>query len=178
MVAGLRVTRHLRHQAIAYQPDSAIRARVAVHDNPNVHPINRLDSITRANDWHRHNPCGGFGATQAREKKMPHSNRRDRVLLALTAAACLGPLTPAFAQSTAAPPAGDTTQTAQSNTQPAASATSSAQKRAANKAARKSNRAQKDAELQKLEKNGYNPSGEQHDYPDNIQNAEKKANGQ
>lgn len=113
---------------------------------------------------------------------MPHSNRRDRILLALTAAACLGPLTPAFAQSTAAPAAGDTTQiatqTAQSNTPPAASAASSAQKRAANKAARKSNRAQKDAELQKLEKNGYNPSGEQHDYPDNIQNAEKKANGQ
>lgn len=46
------------------------------------------------------------------------------------------------------------------------------------KAARKANRAQKNAELDKLEKNGYKPSANESNYPDNIQNAEKKANAQ
>lgn len=46
------------------------------------------------------------------------------------------------------------------------------------KAARKANRAQKNAELEKLEKNGYKSTANQNDYPNNIQNAEKKANGQ
>jgi hypothetical protein len=43
------------------------------------------------------------------------------------------------------------------------------------KEARKANRARKDAEIGPLEKNGYNPSANQPDYPQNIQNAEKKA---
>jgi type II secretory pathway pseudopilin PulG len=42
-------------------------------------------------------------------------------------------------------------------------------------AARKSNRAQKNAELSTLKTNGYDPAGDQTNYPQNIQNAEKKS---
>ncbi|PQV49252.1 DUF4148 domain-containing protein [Paraburkholderia sp. BL21I4N1] len=38
-------------------------------------------------------------------------------------------------------------------------------------------RAAKKAELKKLEKNGYQPSADDPHYPQDIQNAEKKANG-
>jgi hypothetical protein len=46
------------------------------------------------------------------------------------------------------------------------------------KAQRKAARAKKNAELGALEKNGYNPSGEQNTYPQNIQNAQKKVDAQ
>jgi hypothetical protein len=42
------------------------------------------------------------------------------------------------------------------------------------KAQRKQARAKKNAELKDLEKNGYNPGGEQTNYPQNLQNAQKK----
>ncbi|KMZ12240.1 Negative regulator of sigma E activity [Candidatus Burkholderia humilis] len=42
------------------------------------------------------------------------------------------------------------------------------------KAERKEARAKKNAELKDLEKNGYNPGGEQTNYPQNLQNAQKK----
>jgi hypothetical protein len=106
------------------------------------------------------------------------SNRRVRALLILTAATCMSSVTPAFSQAPATPPAGNSAQASPMSTQPEASATTPAQQRAAKKAARKANRAQKNAELQKLEKNGYNPSASQNDYPEDIQKAEKKANGQ
>jgi|GEM_PF-6543438 hypothetical protein len=109
---------------------------------------------------------------------MSPSNRRVRALLILAAVTGLSSATPAFGQSTAPPPAGNATQAAPMSTQPEASTTTPAQQRAAKKAARKANRAQKNAELDKLEKNGYSPSAHQSNYPDNIQNAEKKANGQ
>jgi hypothetical protein len=61
----------------------------------------------------------------------------------------------------------------------AATSTQPAQSdKAARKAARKANRAQKNAELETLQKNGYDPSRNQIDYPNNLQNAQKKASGQ
>ncbi|WP_322030477.1 DUF4148 domain-containing protein [Paraburkholderia sp. J76] len=48
--------------------------------------------------------------------------------------------------------------------------------KAQRKEARKEARDQKNAELKKLEKNGYNPAaGNDSNYPNDIQNAEKKA---
>lgn len=46
------------------------------------------------------------------------------------------------------------------------------------KAARKAARVKKNAELGVLEKNGYNPAGDQTNYPDNLQNAEAKMSTQ
>jgi hypothetical protein len=43
------------------------------------------------------------------------------------------------------------------------------------KAARKAARAKKNAELKTLEQNGYKPGGDQVNYPQNVQDAEKKA---
>jgi hypothetical protein len=65
-------------------------------------------------------------------------------------------------------------QTAATDTTTAASTPKQIQK-AQRKAARKANRAKKNAELSTLEKNGYQPGGDQTNYPQNIQAAEKKA---
>jgi hypothetical protein len=46
------------------------------------------------------------------------------------------------------------------------------------KAQRKAARAKKNAELSQLEKNGYNPNGEQNNYPQNLQNAQRKIDAQ
>ncbi|CAL8478035.1 DUF4148 domain-containing protein [Caballeronia novacaledonica] len=46
------------------------------------------------------------------------------------------------------------------------------------KAQRKEARAKKNAELKQLEQNGYNPAGEQTNYPQNLQNAQAKINAQ
>jgi hypothetical protein len=43
------------------------------------------------------------------------------------------------------------------------------------KAQRKAARAKKNAELHELQKNGYNPAGAQQNYPQDLQNAERKA---
>jgi hypothetical protein len=43
------------------------------------------------------------------------------------------------------------------------------------KAQRKAARAKKNAELKTLEKNGYQPGGDLTDYPQNLQNAERRA---
>jgi hypothetical protein len=45
------------------------------------------------------------------------------------------------------------------------------------KADRKAARATKNVELKKLEKNGYNPAGNENNYPQNLQNAQSKATG-
>ena len=58
------------------------------------------------------------------------------------------------------------------------SAMSKQEMKAQKKADRKARRAKKNAELSKLEKNGYNPAGDQTNYPQNLQNAPQKANGQ
>ncbi|QGZ66426.1 DUF4148 domain-containing protein [Paraburkholderia acidisoli] len=73
---------------------------------------------------------------------------------------------PAFAQNAPA----DTSGTA-------ASASTAKPTKAQRKQARKEARARKNAELSKLEKNGYNPAtSNDSTYPQDIQNAEKKAN--
>jgi len=56
----------------------------------------------------------------------------------------------------------------------AASTPKQAQK-AQRKANRKAARAKKNAELKDLEKNGYQPGNDQLNYPQNIQDAEKKS---
>ena len=58
------------------------------------------------------------------------------------------------------------------------SATSKQEMKAQKKADRKARRAKKNAELSKLEKNGYSPAGTQTSYPQNLQNAQQKASGQ
>lgn len=68
---------------------------------------------------------------------------------------------PVFAQTTAAPDSGSTM--------------TKAEKRAANKQTRKANRAVKNAELSKLEKNGYSPGMDDATYPAQLQAAEAKA---
>jgi len=50
--------------------------------------------------------------------------------------------------------------------------------KAQKKAESKARRAKKNAELSTLEKNGYNPAGNQTNYPQNLQNAQQKAAGQ
>ncbi|MDR5823599.1 hypothetical protein [Caballeronia sp. LZ043] len=50
--------------------------------------------------------------------------------------------------------------------------------KAQKKADRQARRAKKNAELSTLEKNGYNPAGNQTNYPQNLQNAQQKAAGQ
>jgi hypothetical protein len=56
-----------------------------------------------------------------------------------------------------------------------ASSMSASSTKAQRKEARKAARAHKNAELKQLEKNGYNPSRNNLNYPDDIQKAEKKA---
>src|SRR5579864_7167814 len=60
----------------------------------------------------------------------------------------------------------------------ASSDTSEQTQKTQKKVERKARREKKNAELKKLEKNGYAPAGDQHNYPQNIQNAEKKSNTQ
>ncbi|MEM5454884.1 DUF4148 domain-containing protein [Paraburkholderia phytofirmans] len=50
--------------------------------------------------------------------------------------------------------------------------------KAQKKADRQARRAKKNAELSTLEKNGYSPSANQTNYPQNLQNAQQKAAGQ
>jgi hypothetical protein len=92
----------------------------------------------------------------------------------------------AFGQSTANPPVGGAAANSPTSTQtqvtnPAggdAGAQSASPGNTTRKANAKAARAKNKAELSKLEKNGYKPSAQEADYPNNIQNAEKKANGQ
>jgi hypothetical protein len=61
---------------------------------------------------------------------------------------------------------------------PAVAQDSTASSKDVKKADRKAARAKKNAELSNLEKNGYNPGGEQTNYPQNIQNAQKRVDAQ
>jgi hypothetical protein len=96
------------------------------------------------------------------------------VVLALSASLTLDNSQLAIAQTaqdstqTASVPMGASTATAKQ--------TSKAQRKAALKAERKAARQKRNADLSALEKNGYRMSGgNQTDYPDNLQNAERKA---
>ena len=64
---------------------------------------------------------------------------------------------------------------AQSSNGVAASAPSKAVAKAQRKADRKLSRSKNKVELNELEKNGYHPGGDQTDYPQNLQSAEKKS---
>jgi ABC-type transporter MlaC component len=88
--------------------------------------------------------------------------RIAKSLLVLVAAASLGvsAMAPASAQDDAA------TGAAASSTKPT---------KAQRKQARKEARAKKNAELKKLEDAGYSPTRADPNYPQNLQNAEKKA---
>lgn len=93
---------------------------------------------------------------------MSHTHRRVFASLIVAATVAIGPVTAAFAQD------------ASSGAMPESKADMKAQHKAASKA----RRAHKNAELKKLEKNGYNPATNDPKYPDKLQNAEKKADGQ
>jgi hypothetical protein len=93
-------------------------------------------------------------------------------LAAAAAAFLIGAAGPVFAQDASAPAA---TAQAASMAQPT-KAQQKQQAKAQRKADRKAARAKKNAELKTLEQNGYNPAVNDPNYPQNLQNAEKKAN--
>lgn len=90
---------------------------------------------------------------------MTLNNRRAIASLIVAAATGLGFASAAYSQTTMSPDAASTPK-------------------AQHKAARKAHRAAKNAELKKLEQNGYNPGQNDPQYPNKLQNAEKKAGEQ
>ena len=90
-----------------------------------------------------------------------------KLTLAATAAAFLfGSAVPAFAQTDASAPAAQDAKAAKST-----------QGGPAQRAEHKAARAKNNAELKKLEDAGYKPAANDPNYPQNLQNAEKKAAG-
>lgn len=103
------------------------------------------------------------------------SSSTGKFTLATTITALLiGAVAPALAQTASSTP----TATAQpaSATQPMTKAEQKKQAKAQRKAERKAARAKNSAELKKLEDKGYAPTTNDTNYPQNLQNAEKKAN--
>lgn len=92
-------------------------------------------------------------------------------LAAATAAFLIGAATPALAQTEASAPA-----TASQPLTKEQKAQAKAQAKAQRKAARKEARAKNTAELKKLEDAGYKPALNDPNYPQNLQDAQKKAN--
>jgi hypothetical protein len=91
----------------------------------------------------------------------------------LVVAAMTGALAASLAFGTAAVAQTSASDTSANAASPAPSASTPKEQR---KAARKQARAKKNAELKQLEKNGYNPAtANSAQYPNDIQNAEKKA---
>jgi hypothetical protein len=84
---------------------------------------------------------------------------RKLIVLFASASLSIGAIAPAFAQT-------DATGAAASAANPT---------KAQRKQARKEARAKKNAELKKLEDAGYNPSRNDPNYPQDLQNAQKKA---
>lgn len=100
------------------------------------------------------------------------SRIKDVVLVAAAAAFLIGGTAPAFAQDAgSAPVATQDTKAAAKEAKKQAHKAARAQRRAERKAARAKNT----AELKKLEDAGYKPSANDPNYPQNLQNAEKKA---
>ena len=94
-------------------------------------------------------------------------------LAAATAAFLIGVVAPAFAQmeaSASAAAAASQPLTKEQKQQ------AKAQAKAQHKAERKAARAKNNAELKKLEEAGYKPSQNDPNYPQNLQEAQKKAN--
>ncbi|WP_175781669.1 DUF4148 domain-containing protein [Burkholderia anthina] len=93
-----------------------------------------------------------------------------KLTLAATAAAFLfGSAAPVFAQTDASAPAAQDAKAAKREAHKAA--------RAKRKAEHKAARAKNTAELKKLEDAGYKPAANDPNYPQNLQNAQKKAAG-
>ncbi|MGN7983713.1 DUF4148 domain-containing protein [Burkholderia sp. 22313] len=94
-----------------------------------------------------------------------------KLTLAATAAAFLfGSAAPVFAQTDASAPAASAAQDAKAAKREAHKAA-----RAKRKAEHKAARAKNNAELKKLEDAGYKPAANDPNYPQNLQNAQKKA---
>ncbi|WP_179404940.1 DUF4148 domain-containing protein [Burkholderia guangdongensis] len=100
----------------------------------------------------------------------------SKLTLAAAVAACLiGGTASAYAQDAASAPA---TQTQDAKAAAKAAKTEARKAaRAKRKAERKAARAKNSAELKKLEDNGYNPAVNTPSYPEDLQNAQKKAAG-
>ncbi|WP_322058546.1 DUF4148 domain-containing protein [Paraburkholderia sp. J63] len=96
-------------------------------------------------------------------------------LAATTSAFLIGVTAPALAQTQASAPAGTQAATAQPLTKEQKKQ-AKAQARAQRKAEHKAARAKNSAELKKLEDAGYKPAQNDVNYPQNLQDAQKKAN--
>ncbi|CAN0628622.1 conserved exported protein of unknown function [Burkholderia multivorans] len=102
---------------------------------------------------------------------------RKLTLITTTAAFLVGVTAPVFAQTDASapvavtPPASDTKAAAK-----AAKKQARAKARVQRRAERKAARAKNAAELKKLEATGYYPARNDPNYPEKLQNAEKKLN--
>ncbi|KVS40880.1 hypothetical protein [Burkholderia ubonensis] len=94
---------------------------------------------------------------------------RRLTLVAAAAALLIGGAAPAYAQAPASEPA------AQAQDAKAAKAQARKEARAKHKAERKAARAKNNAELKKLEDAGYKPAANDPNYPQNLQDAQKKA---
>ena len=95
-------------------------------------------------------------------------------LAAATAAFLLGTAAPVFAQDASAP-AATAPAMASAPTAKEQKAAAKKQARAQRKAERKAARAKNNAELKKLEDAGYKPANNDPNYPQNLQDAQKKA---
>jgi hypothetical protein len=104
---------------------------------------------------------------------MPSSPAKKLAVLLTSVVLSVAAAAPAFAQSGGGGggPAGDNSDAAKADTGARPPHTTKAER----KAARKQARAKKNAELKKLEANGYNPARNDPNYPNDIQKAEKKA---
>ncbi|MEM5434106.1 DUF4148 domain-containing protein [Paraburkholderia diazotrophica] len=91
---------------------------------------------------------------------------RKLIVLFASASLGVGAAAPAFAQNTDASGSTDTAGAAASTAKPT---------KAQRKQARKEARAKRNAELKKLEDAGYKPSHNDPNYPQDLQNAQKKA---
>ncbi|WP_118179738.1 DUF4148 domain-containing protein [Paraburkholderia phosphatilytica] len=98
---------------------------------------------------------------------MTHPSAKLAVLVASVTLVAGSMTVPVYAQSN--------TNTGDAAVEQAASTPRPKTTKAERKAARKQARAKKNAELKKLEANGYSPSRNDPNYPQNLQNAEKKA---
>jgi hypothetical protein len=96
-------------------------------------------------------------------------------LAATTVAFLIGAVAPALAQTEASAPAGTQTAASQPLTKEQKKQ-AKAQAKAQHKAERKAARAKNNAELKKLEDAGYKPAQSDPNYPQNLQDAQKKAN--
>jgi hypothetical protein len=102
----------------------------------------------------------------------------SNLVLATTAAFVIGVSTPVFAQEASTPDvSAPTAHTASAPLTKEHRAEKRKEERAQRKAARKAARAKNSAELKKLEDSGYKPGYGDPNYPQNLQNAQKKAAG-